>query len=106
MLRVAPIVLTLPCLAVLSPSRARAQDAPAAPAVAAPLPAPPPMSPGAHFRERRDALRAAIGDGAVLLRGAPRPVGMGAFGQDQDFFYLTGVAEPDLALLLAPAAAA
>lgn len=37
----------------------------------------------------------------VLVRGGTKQVDMGAFVQDQDFLYLSGVAEPDLALVLA-----
>jgi len=59
-----------------------------------------------ELRQRREALAAAIGekhpDEAVLvvLRGGPKQPDMGTFAQDQDFLYLTGVAEPTVAMLL------
>ena len=64
----------------------------------------------AEFAARRAALaKAAVAahpDRAVvvLLRGATKAADMGAFVQDQDFLYLTGTAEPDLAMLLVPGA--
>jgi Xaa-Pro aminopeptidase len=67
-----------------------------APQTYAPMP-----KPGAeHFRALRDAVRAEIGDGVVVLLGARKPDDMGAFWQTQDFFYLSGVNEPELALIL------
>ncbi|MGK0434340.1 MAG: hypothetical protein ACJA0V_003494, partial [Planctomycetota bacterium] len=36
----------------------------------------------------------------VVLRGGAKQSDMGPFAQDQDFFYLTGVSEPDLAMLM------
>ena len=86
-----------------------AQDAaspaavPASALPAAALPGPVAALPPGHFAHQRDALRLAVGDGVILLRGAGKPASMGAFGQDQDFLYLSGVEEPDLAMLLAPA---
>ena len=38
----------------------------------------------------------------IILRGATKAADMGAFVQDQDFLYLAGVAEPDLAMVLVP----
>ena len=70
--------------------------------LAAQEPAPEAPSP-AHFASRRDALMAAVGDGVVLLRGANPPAGNGNFYQDHEFYYLSGVSEPDLAMLLFPA---
>ena len=75
-----------------------------------PLPAPPAPLPKEEFRARREALaRAAVQAHpgravVVLLRGAGKAADMGPFVQNQDFLYLTGIAEPDLALLLVPAA--
>lgn len=65
---------------------------------------------GAAFRARREALAQAIAaahpdrEATVVLRGGPKRADMGAFVQDQDFYYLSGVAEPDLAMLLVVAA--
>jgi len=79
----------------------RAQDPAALPG------APPPIA-ADEFAARRTTLLAAIrqaqpdGPFVVLVRGGPAAADMGAFVQDQDFLYLTGVAEPGLALLLAP----
>lgn len=60
----------------------------------------------AELRERRESLAADIADAhegqriVVVIRGGPKQADMGSFSQDQDFFYLTGVSEPDLAMLL------
>jgi Xaa-Pro aminopeptidase len=88
------------CLSVLVLCDLPAQDAPTTrtlPAPAAPLPK-------IEFRARREALAqriaAVAGDAIVLVRGAGKVADMGPFVQDQDFLYLSGVAEPDLALLL------
>lgn len=75
----------------------------------APLPEPPAPPPVASFATRRVALAKAIvaahpeREVVVLVRGAEKAADMGPFVQDQDFLYLTGVNEPDLALLLLPA---
>lgn len=74
-----------------------------------PLPAPlPPAQPtAAEFAERRQKLLAALVQSAkgtpvvVLVRGNAGGTDMGPFVQDQDFLYLSGVAEPNLALVLA-----
>jgi Xaa-Pro aminopeptidase len=74
------------------------------------LPEPPPALAAAEFRARREALAARIAaaqpdrSAVVLVRGAGKAPDMGAFVQDQDFLYLAGVAEPDVALLLVIAA--
>jgi Xaa-Pro aminopeptidase len=68
------------------------------------LPEPPPALPPEHFRALRDRLRAAVPDGVILLRGSDKPLDMGAFAQDQDVFYLCGIAEPGIAMLLAAGA--
>lgn len=74
----------------------------------APLPEPPPPLPVAEFRARRAELArrvAAVEPNAlILVRGAGKQADMGPFVQDQDFLYLSGVGEPDLALLLVPGA--
>lgn len=64
------------------------------------LPTPIAALPNAHFKQLRDQLRGLVGDGVVLLRGANKPSNMLAFGQDQSFWYLSGIAEPGLAMLL------
>ncbi|MBL9078343.1 MAG: aminopeptidase P family protein [Planctomycetes bacterium] len=90
------------CCLFLSLSDLIAQ-APEAPARLA-LPAPAAPLPTAEFRARREALArriaAVAAPAVVLVRGAGKSAGMAPFGQDQDFFYLAGVGEPDLALLL------
>jgi len=74
------------------------------------LPTPAAPLPKEEFRARRQALAkelvAAHPDRrlVVLLRGAGKAADMGPFVQAQDFLYLTGVSEPDLALLLVPGA--
>jgi Xaa-Pro aminopeptidase len=72
------------------------------------LPAPPAAPGPAEFRARRDRLARAIATLApaavVLVRGAGKQPDMGPFVQDQDFLYLSGVSEPDLALVLVPGA--
>lgn len=68
------------------------------------LPAPAAPLDKAEFRARREQLArrvAAIApEAVVLVRGAGKATDMGPFVQDQDFLYLSGVDEPDLALLL------
>jgi Xaa-Pro aminopeptidase len=82
------------------PALAAAQAAP-------PAAAPMPPLPKEEFRARREALAAAIAaahpgrPAVVLLRGGGKSVDMGAFVQDQDFLYLSGIAEPGIAVLLA-----
>lgn len=72
------------------------------------LPAPPAPLPKEQFHARRVALARLVQQkypsAVVLVRGAADPSDMGAFVQDQDFLYLTGVDEPGLALLLVPGA--
>ncbi|HZN39653.1 MAG TPA: aminopeptidase P N-terminal domain-containing protein [Planctomycetota bacterium] len=59
-----------------------------------------------QFQARRQALARSImsqhTDGAVvvLVRGATRRADMGRFAQEQDFLYMSGVSEPDVALLM------
>ena len=60
----------------------------------------------AELRARREQLASAVakahpGERAVvLLRGANKRADMGRFVQNQNFLYLTGTAEPDVAMLL------
>ncbi|MFO1076203.1 MAG: aminopeptidase P N-terminal domain-containing protein [Planctomycetota bacterium] len=74
------------------------------------LQAPPAPPAPAEFAARRAALARAVAkehEGrhiVIVLRGGPGRDDMAAFVQDQDFLYLSGVAEPDLALLLVPGA--
>ncbi len=74
-------------------------------AVAAQDPTPPPSV--AHLRERRVALMEAVASklghaehAVVLVRGAPASPEMAPFYQDHEFWYLSGVAEPDVEMLL------
>ncbi|MCR9247171.1 MAG: Xaa-Pro peptidase family protein [bacterium] len=75
------------------PGHARLPDRPLPPAID-------------ELRERRTRLAALLAERhpgeriVVLLRGALQTSDMGAFKQDQNFLYLTGVAEPHLALLI------
>lgn len=92
------LAVALSCLLPLAAQAPVAAVAERAAALPAPVAAPAP----AHFAELRDKLRATLPAGAVvLLRGSDKPLDMGPFQQDQDFFYLSGVAEPGLAMLLA-----
>ncbi len=62
--------------------------------------------PNADYRARRQALVARTGSGAVVLFAATEQEGPRAlygFRQDENFYYLTGWAEPGGALLIAPA---
>lgn len=72
-------------------------------AAAAAQESPPAKAPWDVFAARRAALMEIVGDGIIVLRGAPKQAHMGKFEQDQDFFYLTGIAEPDAAAVLVPA---
>ncbi len=89
-----------PALALFLATLATAQSA-----VETTPPRPEPFGPE-EFRQRREAtaraLRAKHPNGrlVVLLRGAAKATDMGPFVQDQDFLWLSGVAEPELALLL------
>ena len=53
------------------------------------------------YRARRDALMKEIGEGVAVLFAKGREDGDG-FRQSSDFFFLTGVSEPDAVLVLAP----
>lgn len=54
-----------------------------------------------EYRERRDALTAGLPDGVVLVTGAREPEhDYLAFHQSPSFFYLTGIREPDAALVM------
>lgn len=70
--------------------------------------APLPPLPKEEFHARREALAKALVQAhpdrrlVVLLRGSGKAADMGPFVQTQDFLYLTGIREPDLAMLLVP----
>ncbi|MEC7583015.1 MAG: aminopeptidase P N-terminal domain-containing protein [Planctomycetota bacterium] len=83
-------------LVAMSAGLAVAQEVPAHLQAAAPPSA-------EHFREQRDRLREAIGEGIVVMRGSAQAMHMGQFGQDQDFYWLSGVSQPQVAMLLGPA---
>jgi Xaa-Pro aminopeptidase len=58
----------------------------------------PPAPPDDH-RARREALARTVGEGIVLLRGAPEP-DLTEFRQERNFLYFTGCEIPGAALLL------
>jgi len=77
--------MLLACLAVASP----AQEA----------------KPLEDYRARREALRENLDDGLIVLFGAEEGAGSEAyhlFRQENNFYYLTGLDEPDAVLLLSP----
>lgn len=54
-----------------------------------------------EYTLRRSRLRDTIGDGIYYFRGAtPSPGESGGFGQDPDFYYLTGFSRPGARLLM------
>ena len=62
--------------------------------------------PGADYRARRVALSKKMNGGVAVLFAATESEGPNAiygFRQDNDFFYLTGWAEPGAAVVIAPA---
>ena len=60
--------------------------------------------PNADYRARRQALAARTNGGAVVLFAATEAEGaVSGFRQDENFYYLTGWAEPGGALLIVPA---
>jgi Xaa-Pro aminopeptidase len=74
----------------------------AVPAAAQPAAAAPAPIAASEYTARRDSLLARLGDGAVVLAfGERAPIGFPAFYQVPTFRYLTGVLEPEAALLLA-----
>ncbi|MCA8968989.1 MAG: aminopeptidase P family protein [Planctomycetes bacterium] len=54
------------------------------------------------FRGRRQALMASVDGGVILVRGAASIETYERFHQSHTFWYLTGVEEPDCALVLVP----
>ncbi len=76
-------------------------------ALAAPLPAAPPPVAAAEYAARRERVAAELGPDALLVLTAPEPAPRNGdvtwpFRQDDDLFYLTGVAFPDTALVMVP----
>ena len=67
--------------------------------------APPPPISAAEYRERREALRKAMGDGVLLMFGADEEEHgnlRSGFFQEANFYYLTGWTQPGAALVLTP----
>ena len=57
--------------------------------------------PAAEFAARRDALSRALGDGVLLVLGAPEAIpDFLPWDQSRPFFYLTGFREPNAAMVL------
>jgi Xaa-Pro aminopeptidase len=52
-----------------------------------------------EYRKRRDAVRAKMEPGSTLIARSPAPTG-DAFKQDDTLYYLTGLEEPNVALVL------
>jgi Xaa-Pro aminopeptidase len=98
-------VLLCSCLLAHLLAQGLAQEPLALPAV---LPERAPALDSKEFKAHREALARSIlsehkdGPVVVLVRGGTKRADMGGFVQDQDFLYLSGVSEPDLALLIVP----
>lgn len=58
------------------------------------------LFPPDEYRGRLDRVLQAIGDGVMVLKGAPSPQNQRAFRQYNTFWYLTGCEEPNAVLLL------
>ena len=65
-------------------------------------PAPPPV-PNEFFKGRRQELMRRLGEGVVLVTAEPAAAGFRPFYQANEFWYLSGIKEPGLAMLLFPA---
>ena len=69
-------------------------------------PAAPPAPAGVsleEYRSRREQVQEAIGPGALfVLQAARKGEGVASFRQESNFFYLTGVEEPGIVLMLDP----
>ena len=61
-----------------------------------------PLPGKAFHRERRATLMKRVGGGVILVRGAANVETYYRFHQSHNFFYLTGVEEPDCELILIP----
>lgn len=62
----------------------------------------PPKPPKAHFAALRKELRDRLKDGVILVRGAITRTDYLAFRQNQSFYYLTGINEPNCDLVMIP----
>ena len=63
---------------------------------------PPPIKPE-FFKQRREALMKRLGQGIVVMRGIGRQrSGLNGFSQSENFYYLTGVVQQNVALILFP----
>lgn len=73
-------------------------------AVPDPLPAQaaPPAPTAAELKARRARLMDRVKSGVILVRGSATNEDMGVFVQNHEFYYLVGLNEPNLALLLFP----
>ena len=71
-----------------------------------PNPQPPPDLPASVYRERRERVMKDLGGcaTAIAAQGAAPPGPVSEFRQDDDFYWLTGVNEPDAWLVLFPKA--
>ncbi|TMA31776.1 MAG: aminopeptidase P family protein [Deltaproteobacteria bacterium] len=71
-----------------------------------PNPQPPPDLPASVYRERRERVMKELGGcaTAIAAQGAAPPGPVSEFRQDDDFYWLTGVNEPDAWLVLFPKA--
>jgi Xaa-Pro aminopeptidase len=75
----------------------------AAPSFVHPAPQPPPELPAQVYRDRRERVLKELAGCATVLAAQGQPVGPTAdFKQDDDFYWLTGISEPDAWLVLAP----
>ena len=53
-----------------------------------------------EFQKRRQAIRDAMEPDSVMILRSPQPAGEGAFRQENNLYYLTGINEPGVALIL------
>jgi Xaa-Pro aminopeptidase len=99
LLAAVPVVLAIAPVAGAQGSRDAAHAAPDAWNLP-PVPAPAAVTQAEHAR-RRAALAAGMGDGVLMVMGEPEPdADYLPFAQNSTFRYLTGVTEPDAALLV------
>ena len=83
-----PVVVTLSTLFIVGPVSAQEP--------------PPPIKPE-FFKQRRQALMKRLGKGIVVMRGIGRQrSGLNGFSQSENFYYLTGVVQQNVALILFP----
>jgi Xaa-Pro aminopeptidase len=91
----------LHCRALAILSAIWALTAPGTPSAAAQEPAPPPVA-SSFFRERRTELMRRFEHGVVLITANPAAEGFLPFHQNNEFFYLSGIDEAGIAMLLFP----